>query len=453
MGTMPITRLLINMSWPAIVSMLIQALYNIIDSLFVARTGESALTALTLANPAQLVFIAVAVGTGVGVNSLISRRLGAKRYDEANDAAAHGIWLAIISGLVFAVLGFFLSGPFIGVFTDDPVILKQGTDYLMICIVFCIFSIIHIMLEKTIQATGNMILPMVASLIGCAVNIALDPPLIFGWGPFPEMGVAGAAFATVIAQIVSMFVVFYILFKKTPALHVKIKIKVNWMTVKEIYAVGLPNILMQLVMSIAQFVLNYIFAGFSATAVAVIGVYGRLQSFVFMPCFGINQGAIPIMGFNYGARNKKRLLKTLKTAFFFAFVIMVLGFAVFQIFPAQLLAAFDASENMLRIGIPAFRIVSICFLPASIGVISAGFFSATGHGFMSLIITLVRQFVFVVPSAIILAKIGGLIAIWWCFPASEILGVIMLILMMLYVHRKDIARLENPVEFDSAAGT
>ncbi len=443
MGTAPVTRLILGMSWPAMLSMLIQALYNIVDSAFVARISEDALTALTLVFPVQMLLVAVGVGTGVGINSLVSRRLGAHRFDEASTAASMGLKLALINWVFFALVGLFLSGPIVGLFTKDPVIHQMGRQYLSLVFIFSVFAIVHMILEKTIQSTGNMLWPMIASVAGCAVNIVLDPILIFGLLGAPKLGVIGAAIATITGQAVSTLISIYIIRHKVHDVHITIRTKMDRRTIGEIYAVGLPSILMQVVISFASALMNLILVNLSTTAVAVNGVYGRLQSFIFMPVFGLNQGATPVFGYNYGAGNKERLVKALKTAWVMAFCIMFCGFVLFQTIPEILLGLFDASPQMLEIGVPAFHIISICFLPASIGIIGGSMFAATGHGFISLISAVVRQLVFIVPAAYLLSRIGGLDLIWWAFPLSEIFGLTYVLVMLRWLFKHDINKLHR----------
>ena len=443
MGTWPIPRLILSMSGPAMFSMLIQALYNVVDSTFVARgVGEDALTALTLVNPIQTLFIGVGVGTGVGINSLVARRLGAKRFEEASRAASASIKLSIYSWLPFALVGLFLSAPIIHSFTADPEIIRHGQVYMTIVLAGGIFSMMHMLTEKTIQSTGNMVMPMIATLIGCIINIILDPLLIFGWFGLPKLGVAGAAIATVFAQFISVCITFWVLLKKTPDIHLRWKTRLDRETVREIYIVGLPSIMMQVVLSFSSVIINYVLAGLSTTAVAVLGVYFRLQSFVFMPLFGLNQGTTPIFGYNYGAGDRERLVHALKVAYAIGFGIMGFGFAVFMLIPDKLLMIFDASPHMMEIGIHAFRILSLCFLPAAFGIVSGSLFGATRHGFIGLISTLVRQLVFIVPLAIIFAKIGGLDMVWWAYPGSEFFGLAYTAIMLRWVFRTDIAHLE-----------
>lgn len=443
MGTMPIGRLIISMSWPAILSMLIQALYNIVDSMFVSMISEEALAAVTYIFPVQMLLIAIGVGTGVGINSLISRRLGAKRFEEANMAASHGYRISFFNWIGFAVLGVCFSGVFMNFFSKTPYIVESGTAYMQIIAIGSIFVFVQITTEKILQATGNMVYPMACSIAGAIINIVFDPLLIFGIGPFPEMGVTGAAIATVFGQMVSMVLGQIILFKKNHQVKVKLRgFKMNKNIIRDIYAVGLPAILMQAMLSIMQFGLNAILGGLTETAVAVSGVYGRLQSFIFMPVFGLNQGTLPVMGYNYGARDKNRLMKAFKVAFLIAFIIMAIGLLIFQLMPKTLLGIFNASEGMYEIGIPALRIISICFLPASFGIIASSFFQATGHGVMSLWASLIRQLFGILPLAWILARTGGLKLVWFAFPLAEILGITYCVIAMWIVYKKDIQHLE-----------
>lgn len=444
MGTMPVGKLIATMSWPAILSMLIQALYNIVDSIFVSMISEQALSAVTYIYPMQMLLIAVGVGTGVGINSLISRRLGARRFEEANMAASHGYRISFFNWIGFAIVGILFSGVYVRFFSDTPYIVESGIAYMRIVTIGSLFMLVEITTEKILQATGNMLFPMMCSIAGAVTNIILDPLMIFGIGPFPKMDVAGAALATVIGQLVSMILGQYLLFKKDHQVVVKVRgFKMKSQIVKDIYAVGFPAILMQAMLSIMQFGLNAILGGLSETAVAVNGVYGRLQSFIFMPVFGLNQGALPVMGYNYGAKSRERLMKAFKVGFTVAFVIMVIGLLLFQMFPRQFLSMFSASEGMYEIGIPALRIISICFLPASFGILASSFFQATGHGMVSLWGSLIRQLVGILPLAWILARIGGLELVWFAFPLAEILGLGYCIIAMRHIYKKDIARLEE----------
>lgn len=447
MGTMPIGRLMLTMSWPAMLSMLIQALYNVVDSIFVAMISESALTAVTLIFPIQMLLISVAVGTGVGVNSLIARRLGAKRYDEADLAASHGFRISFINWAVFALFGLLFSKVYMSAYSDSLYIVENGALYLLITTVFSLFVFIQVNTEKVLQATGNMLLPMICSLSGAIVNIIFDPLLIFGIGIFPEMGVVGAAVATVFGQFVSMCFGLMLLFGRKHLVNVKIKgFKLNWEIVKDIYNVGFPAMLMQSIGSIMLFCINGILA-FSETAIAVLGSYFRLQSFIFMPVFGLNQGAMPIMGYNYGARNKERLMKAYRVGIMIAVVIMAIGTLIFLTFPTQLLGLFSASERMLEIGVPALRIICLCFIPASFGILTSTIFQATGHGMLSMWQALIRQLIGIVPLVWVLIKMGGLSLVWWAWPLAEILGIIYSVIFVRKLYKKEIEPLGK--EFES----
>ncbi len=444
MGTMPVGKLIVTMSWPAVLSMLIQALYNIVDSIFVSMISEQALAAVTYIFPVQMLLVAVGVGTGVGINSLISRRLGAQRFEEANMAASHGYRLSFFNWMGFALVGIFLSNIFMNFFSSTAYVVESGAMYMRIVTIGSLFVLVQVSTEKILQATGNMLFPMICSIAGAVINIVLDPVLIFGLGPFPKMDVAGAALATIIGQLVSMILGQYLLFKKDHQVTVKVRgFKMDSRIIRDIYAVGLPAILMQAMMSILQFGLNAILGGLSETAVAVNGVYGRIQSFIFMPVFGLNQGTLPIMGYNYGARDKGRLMKAFKIGFLIAFVIMSIGLILFQLFPRQFLSMFNASEGMYEIGVSAFRTISICFLPASFGILASSFFQATGHGVLSLWGSLIRQMIGILPLAFILSKIGGLDLVWFSFPLAEILGFLYCVIAMRHIYKKDIAKLDQ----------
>lgn len=442
MGTMPVGKLLFTMSWPAILSMTINSLYNIVDSMFVSWVGEDALTAVTLAFPIQMLIISVSVGTGVGINSLIARRLGAGRFEEAQKAASCGFRLAFLNWIIFLVFGIFFAKPFMNAYADgESYIIEAGTSYLQITTILSIFLIIEVGIEKILQAQGNMKVPMLCSMVGAVVNIVMDPIMIFGLFGFPAMGVSGAAIATVLGQFVSMCMGLVFLFKGSHQVPVQIRgFKMDWRIVKEIYAVGFPSILMQSIGTVMNLALNAIIIDISKTGVAVLGVYFRLQSFVFMPTFGLNQGALPIFGYNYGARDGKRLMEAFKKAWISAFVIMFIGFALFQLFPNQLLGIFNASEEMLKIGRPALRLISICFLPASFGIMCSSMFQATGHGFWSLYASLIRQLVGIVPLAFFLSRIPelGVTGIWMAFPLAEVLGMIYSATLIRYLYKKEL---------------
>jgi len=440
MGEMPIGKLLANMAWPAILSMTISAMYNIVDSIFVARIGEDALTAVSIVNPVQMMIIALSVGSGVGINSLIARRLGAKNQEEADKAASTSIRIGIFNYLIFLLIGIFVTGPFVAGYAEKGTFLYESAcQYLFIVCVGSLFINIQVVLEKVLQSTGNMVAPMICSLTGAIVNIILDPILIFGMFGFPRLEVAGAAFATVIGQLAGMLVGVYVIIKGEHLVHIKLfGFKMDWKVVKDIYKVGVPSIVMQSLASFMTIFLNMILVAYSTTAVAVLGVYFKIQSFVFMPVFGLNQGAMPIMGYNYGARNKDRLMKTYTTALKVALIVMLTGLALFQIFPTQLLMLFDASREMLRIGVPALRLISLCFPFAAYGIITGTLFQGTGHGVYSLIVSLTRQFIGILPLAFILIRIGGVTLSWAAFPLAEIIGVVMSTIMLKKLYNKEI---------------
>lgn len=443
MGTMPIKKLLMSMALPAILSMTINALYNVVDSIFVSRISEDALTAVSIVNPIQLMIIALSVGSGVGINSLISRRLGAKNQEEADKAASTSIRIGLFNYLIFLVIGLFFTGVFVSGYAEKGTyIYEAACQYFFIVCVGSLFINIQVVLEKVLQSTGNMVAPMLCSLTGAIVNIVLDPILIFGLLGMPEMGVAGAALATVAGQFCGMMVGITIVLKGEHLVTIKIRgFKLDWQIVKDIYKVGLPSIVMQSIGSIMIMFYNMILVAYSTTAVAVLGVYFKIQSFVFMPVFGLNQGAMPIMGYNYGARNRERLMSTYKEAFKVAIVVMTLGTILFQIFPKELLLLFDASDEMLKIGVPALRLISICFIPASFGIITGTLFQGTGHGMLSLYASLIRQLFGILPLAFILIRIGGVTLSWMAFPLAEILGVTYSALVFRWLYKKEISKL------------
>lgn len=449
MGTRPMLPLIVSMSLPAMFSMLVQALYNIVDSIFVSRLGVNALAAVSLAFPVQTLMIAVAVGTGVGINSLIARRLGEHRQEDANSAASHGLFLGLFSWIPFLIFGFVGSAPFMRMFSESSEVVSMGIDYLSIVCVLSIGSFVEIACEKTLQATGNMVYPMLFQLSGAITNIILDPIFIFGLLGVPAMGVAGAAIATVIGQIVSMVFALLVLLFKDHSVQIRLRgFRFRWQTIKDIYAVGLPSIVMQAISSFLNMGLNGILAGFSDTAVAVLGAYYKLQSFVFMPAFGLNQGLMPIMGYNYGARRKQRLISATQMGLTGMLILMVIGLAIFMLFPEPLLNIFKESGQaaadleMLRIGIPALRIISLCFLPAAVGILFSTVFQATGMGIRSLIISLLRQMVLLLPAAWLLSLTGEVTNVWFAFPIAEVIACVVSILLFLDLYRKHIRTME-----------
>ncbi len=439
MGTMPIPRLILKISFPVMLSMTIQALYNIVDSVYVSRIAEKeqALSALQLAFPIQMLMIAIAVGTGVGMNSLISRRLGEKRREEAYGAASNGVFLALVGWAVFAVFGFFFSGIFMQAFTKDATTLQMGTDYLRICTVFSFGLFVSIATDRLMQSTGNTVFNMIVQSTGAVLNIILDPIFIFGWGPVPAMGVAGAAIATVISQIVSMALSF--IFNQTRNKELKLHLRgfrPEGKTILEIYKVGFPSIIIQTVGSMMIMLMNLILRPLSEVALAVVGLYFRLQSFVFMPVFGLTGGLVAIVGYNFGARNAKRIHETVRVALYYAGAIMAAGTLLFWLAPGFLLSLFDASPEMLDVGIPALRIISLAFLMAAGGIILSTVFQAIGNGMLSLFVSMIRQLVVLLPAAYFLSKAFGLVGVWWSIPLAEAVSFVLCIVLYIWVDRR-----------------
>jgi putative MATE family efflux protein len=439
MGTERIGKLILTMSGPAIISMLINALYNIIDSIFVGRYSTDAFTAVSLVFPMQQLVIAVGVGTAVGVNSLIARRLGARMKEEAEDAARHGILLAAISGIVFLMIGLFLSRPFLRAFTMNPAVLEQAVSYARIAVGASFFVMISIMCEKIQQATGNMIIPMIQGLTGTIINIILDPIMIFGLLGCPEMGVRGAALATVIGQIGGMLVGVYVVFFRQKAIDCNMKkFRFNSSTVLEIYRVGLPGIIMQSVGSVMTSGLNMILIAYSEIAVSVLGLYFKLQTFVFMPVFGLNQGALPVMGYNYGAGDRKRLMDAYRVTVAAAFTIMTVGFILFQTIPDVMVHLFNDDPELLASGVPALKTISLSFFGAAFGIINGTLFQAIGRGLASMIVSICRQLGIILPAAWLLGRLFGLNAIWFAFPIAEIGAVIISFTMFYRIYQNEL---------------
>ena len=448
MGTMPVRRLVLSMSLPMMIAMLVQALYNVVDSYFVAKLSENALTAVGMVFPFQNLMIAVGVGTGVGVNAFLSRSLGEKNYDAANRAAENGVFLAVLSTLVFTVAGLTLAHPFIAVQTDIPDIVSSGTAYMRICGGLSFGLFLEIMFERLLQATGRTFYTMLTQGTGAIINIIMDPVLIFGLGPFPRMEVAGAAAATVLGQIVAA--VLAVLFNLTcnHDIHPTLRgFRPNGPVIRNIYSVGAPSIILNSIGSVMTFGMNQILFAFSSTAVAVFNVYFKLQSFVFMPVFGLNNGTVPIIAYNYGAGKPDRIMGTLKLAAMYAVTIMLIGLAVVQLIPDKLLMIFSASDTMLSIGIPALRTISLSFLFAGFSIVCSSMFQALGHGMLSLWISVFRQLVVLLPVAFVFAKLGGLHVVWFAFPIAEVFAIIFSAVCLGYVYRKEIlplkARQEN----------
>lgn len=443
MGVMPIPKLLITMSLPMIASMLVQALYNIVDSMFVAQLNEDALTAVSLAFPIQNLMIAVAAGTGVGINALLSKSLGEKKFDAANKIAMNGVLLAILSSIVFAILGLIGSRLFFEVQTDDVQIIEYGYEYMSVITVASIGVFLQVTYERLMQSTGKTIFNMITQGTGAIINIILDPILIFGWFGLPAMGVTGAAVATVIGQIVAAMMGIFFNHKYNKEIHVTFKgFKPCGETIGNIYKIGVPSIIMQSIGSLTTFGMNNILLMFSSTAATVFGVYFKLQSFVFMPVFGLTNGMIPIVAYNYGARNKKRIFQTLKLSVAIAVCIMLIGILVFQMFPQTLLGLFEASEHMLEIGVPALRTISLSFIFAGFCIVSSSMFQALGNGVYSMLMSLARQIVVILPVAFIFAKLFGLDMVWYAYPIAEIVSMAICIFLLKRIINKKVKTLD-----------
>ena len=442
MGTMPEGRLIITMSFPIMLSMLVQALYNIVDSAFVARISEDALTAVSLAFPVQLLMIAVATGTGVGVNALLSRRLGQKKQEEANAVAANGVFLSVCFWLVFAVLGLLFGRGFIALFTDIPAVIEMGTSYVTVVTVASCGVFLLFVAERLMQATGNTVYHMVTQLIGAVLNCILDPIMIFGLFGCPTLGTTGAALATVLSQIIAMGIGFFInvKFNHDVRLHLR-GFRPDSRILGEIVRIGLPAAVQQSLLSVLTVGLNRILMPFSQTAVSFYGVYYKLQNFLFMPVYGLNNALIPMIGYNYGAKNRRRIERITRYALYLAVGIMAAGTILFELIPVPLLRLFDASSAMLALGVPAIRIISVSFCFAGASVILSGCMQGLGRGSESLWVALLRQPIVILPAAVVFSHIS-LTAVWFAFPLAEAVGLAAALLL----HRHVARRLLEPLE-------
>ena len=441
MGTMPINKLIINMSLPLITSMFVQAFYNIVDSLFVARINENALTAVSMSFPAQNLMISAGVGVGVGITALIARYLGAHDEKGITRVVHNGIFLGILNSILFALFGIFLAKFYFEFQKASGIIETYGIQYLSICSIFAFSIIMEITFERMLIASGKTIYTMITQSTGAIINIIFDPILIFGLFGFPKMGIVGAAVATIFGQTVAMFMALYFNVAKNHEVRISIKkFAVDFKTIINIYEIGFPSIVMQSAASFMIFQLNNLLASFSTTATAVLGVYFKLQSFVILPVFGLNNSVISIVSYNYGAGKIKRLLKTMKVANIYAFSIMLAGFVLCQILPSQILKIFDASDNMLAIGVPALRIISFSFLIAPFSIVSSGTFQALGKGTFSLIISLIRQLIVILPLSYLLSRIMGMKGVWIAFPIAEIVAGILTIIYLRKLYKNEIMK-------------
>ena len=442
MGTMPVGKLLIQISLPMMISMLVQALYNVVDSIFVAQISENALTAVSLAFPIQNLMISTSVGTGVGVNALLSRRLGEQNEKGVTDSALNGIFLYAITMIVFMVLGFFIPRLYFESQTNNAEIIEYGVTYLEICMIVSVGLYGAILFERLLQSTGRTVLSMISQLAGAITNIVFDPLLIFGLAGFPKMGIAGAAWATVFGQIVGFIISLTLNLTKNKEIKFSIKgFRPHAKTIGEIYKVGVPSILLGSIGSVLTYLINLILGAFTMTAVAVYGVYFKLQSFIFMPVFGLNNGIVPIVAYNYGAKRKDRIMHSIKLCAIAAVTIMVAGLLIFELFPRQLLAMFNASEEMYAIGVPALRRIAIHFPVAAICITLISVFQALGKGLLSMVVSFVRQVIVLLPAAYLLSLTGDVNNIWWAFIIAEGASAVASFIGMQMVYNKDLKNL------------
>ena len=437
MGVMPVGKLLFTMSLPIMISMLVQALYNVVDSMFVARVSENALTALSIAFPIQNLMIAVSVGLGVGLNAVVSRALGAKDTKGVNRAATNGIMLMFICGLLFMLGGATLVRPYFEMQTDIEEIVTSGIDYTSIVMMGSMGVFMQILFERLLQSTGRTMLTMFSQGIGAIINIIFDPIFIFGYFGFPKMGVAGAAYATVLGQWIAALLGLILNIRMNPEVSINMKgFKPHGATIRLILSIGIPSVVMQSIGSVMTFLMNQILIAFSSTAVAVFGVYFKLQSFVFMPVFGLTNGTVPIVAYNFGARKGDRMKKTIQYSVYAAIVIMICGALIFQSIPDKLLMLFDASDEMLRVGVPALRIISLSFPLAGFGLGAGAVFQALGFSVYSMIISLIRQLVVLIPCAYLIGMLtGDVTGVWWAFVVAEVVSLTVSALYLRRVNR------------------
>lgn len=436
MGIMPINKLLISMSAPMMASMLVQALYNVVDSIFVSQitNDDFPLTALSLAAPAQTLMVAVGVGTGVGVNALLSRKLGEKDFDGANRIATAGVFLAFCSYIVFALLGVFAVRPFFEMQTTNSEIVEYGVQYLSICYIFSFGFFLQVLCERLMQSTGKTLYIMYCQGLGAIINIIFDPIFIFVF----KMGVSGAAIATVLGQICAMLLAVFLHHHKNKEVRIDCKklFKPQLNIIRNIYGVALPSIVMQSIGSVMVFLLNKILISFTETATAVFGVYFKLQSFVFMPVFGLNNGMVPIVSYNYGAENRKRITKTIKLSLVYSFVIMFVGLVIIQLIPDKIFMLFNATEQTQTMGVVALRIISLHFPLAAFAIILSSVFQALGKAVRSMIVSIARQIVVLLPAAYLLSLTGTVDAVWWAFPIAEVVSLALCIIFYIGIYKK-----------------
>lgn len=444
MGVMPVRKLLISMSIPMMISMVVQALYNVVDSIFVARISEDALTAVSLSFPVQNLMIAIAVGTGVGINALLSKNLGEKNMEEVNSIADNGIFLAFLSYLLFLVFGITSVKSYFVAQTNNAEIIEYGISYLSVCCIASIGVFGQVTFERLLQSTGKTLFTMITQGIGAIINIILDPILIFGLFGMPKMGIEGAAVATVIGQIAAWLLAVVFNLKYNNEIKIKAKgFRPNLKTIKNIYAIGIPSIIMVSITSVTTYCLNNILMKFTATAAAVFGVYYKLQSFAFMPVFGLCNGMVPIISYNYGAGYKERIIHTIKLSIEIAVGTMLLALLIIQLFPEKMLLLFNASDDMMNIGIPALRIISLSYIFAGFSVVAGSVFQAFGNGVLSLMVSVGRQLIALVPAAYLLSMSGNVNLVWWSYPIAEIVSLVMSVIFLKIIYSTKIKPIKD----------
>lgn len=439
MGVMPVGKLLVNMALPMIISMLVQALYNIVDSVYVSQVSESAVTALSLAFPVQNMQIGFAVGVGVGVNALLSQSLGRKDQESVNWAAGQGVFLALVATGLFMLFGFFGVRPYYTMQSTVAETVEGGIAYTSICCIFTVGVFIQVLCERLLQATGRAMQTMILQGTGAIINIILDPVFIHGWWGMPKMGVAGAAVATVIGQCTGAVLGIYLNLRHNPEVQLRVKfMKPNWKVIAPILEVGIPSVVMNGIGSVMNFGMNQILQGFNEVATGVFGIYYKLQSLFFMPLFGINNATISILAYNYGARKPKRIVHTLKLATAVAVCIMLVGLAVFLLFPQALLGIFNPTEEFLAIGVKALRILCLPFPVAAICISLGASFQALGKGSYSTIVSLCRQLIVLLPVAYLLSLTGDVNNVWWSFPIAEVMSALVTGLLFAKLYRQKV---------------
>lgn len=442
MGIMPVPRLLFSMALPMMVSMLVQALYNIVDSIFVSRVSEAAFTSVSLAFPMQNLMIGVGAGVGVGMNALLSKKLGQKEFDTANKAAMQGIFLAFCAYIIFAILGLTITRQYMLGQNQVPEIVDGGVTYLTIVCVLSFGMFGQITMERMLQSTGLTFYSMITQITGAVINTIMDPILIFGLLGAPRLGIAGAAAATVFGQIVATCLAVYFNITRNKEITLRLSgLKPDLRIIGQILMVGVPSMIMVAIGSVMTFGMNKILGAFSSTAQAVFGAYYKLQSFIMMPVFGLNNGMVPILAYNYGAKKKDRILKTIKLSIIVAVCIMLVGLLILHIFPSKLLGFFNASDQLLAIGVPALRIISLSYVFAGFCIVSSSIFQAFGNGIFSMIVSILRQLVVLLPAAWLLSLSGNLTMVWWAFPLAELMSLLTCVLFLRRINRSIISKL------------